>query len=119
MPPDTVVIGAGIAGLTAAHELSKLGYGVIVLEKDQRVGGRIRTEVVDGIPLDVGAGFIANFYENTLQLLKELDLTQFLIPIPGVGAVVRNGHLVQLGAGLGPLTTKSKALLCWTFARVL
>ncbi len=49
-----VVIGAGPAGLTAAVELGRLGRPVIVLEKDQLVGGIARTEVYKGYHFDIG-----------------------------------------------------------------
>ena len=50
-----VVIGGGISGLTAAFELVRRGVRpVIVLEADERFGGKIRTEMIDGITVDVG-----------------------------------------------------------------
>lgn len=51
---DAVVVGAGLAGLTAARILHRLGYAVLVLEQHQEVGGRIRTDRVDGFRLDHG-----------------------------------------------------------------
>ncbi|HAN23862.1 MAG TPA: putrescine oxidase, partial [Microbacterium ginsengisoli] len=44
---DVVVIGAGAAGLTAAHELRRQGLSVAVLEARDRVGGRLWTDTVD------------------------------------------------------------------------
>lgn len=52
--PDAVVIGAGIAGLSAARELAKAGHSVSILEASDGVGGRVRTDVVDGFLLDRG-----------------------------------------------------------------
>lgn len=55
----TVVIGAGIAGLTAAHELHLAGEVVTVLEARDRVGGRVWTDrTFAGIPVEFGAEFI-------------------------------------------------------------
>jgi phytoene dehydrogenase-like protein len=51
---DAVVVGAGLAGLTAARILHRLGYAVLVLEQHEEVGGRIRTDLVDGFRLDHG-----------------------------------------------------------------
>lgn len=50
-PPQNkkvIVIGAGMAGLAAAYELSKAGYDVKILERQDRVGGRIKTEYFGG-----------------------------------------------------------------------
>ncbi|MFJ4962256.1 FAD-dependent oxidoreductase [Streptomyces sp. NPDC088729] len=49
---DVVIIGAGIAGLSAAHLLTRAGLGVSVLEAASRVGGRLVTDDLDGFRLD-------------------------------------------------------------------
>lgn len=51
---DAVIIGAGLAGLTATRLLADAGYRVVLLEADDGVGGRVRTDVVDGFRLDRG-----------------------------------------------------------------
>lgn len=51
-----IVVGAGLAGLSAARELSHRGYEVTVLEADSRVGGRLRSaKLQDGAAVDLGA----------------------------------------------------------------
>ncbi len=49
------VVGAGVAGRTAAYELGQAGVDVLVLEGSDRVGGKLRLAEVDGVTLDVGA----------------------------------------------------------------
>ena len=51
---SVVIIGAGPAGLTAAHELVKQGIQAIVLEQADRVGGISRTETYKGYRFDIG-----------------------------------------------------------------
>ena len=55
---DTIVIGAGVAGLTAARLLTAAGRPVLVLEARDRVGGRVVTDRTDGLVTDLGASWI-------------------------------------------------------------
>src|SRR5205809_369280 len=59
-PSDVLIIGAGAAGLAAAHELSRAGRKVIVLEARDRIGGRIFTHKDPSIPIpiELGAEFV-------------------------------------------------------------
>jgi len=58
-PPDAIaVIGAGIAGLTAARELSGAGRAVVVFDKGRGVGGRLSTRRTDHGPFDHGAQYV-------------------------------------------------------------
>lgn len=54
MHADVVVVGAGLAGLRCAQALTEAGRDVVVLEADEVVGGRIRTERIDGFLVDRG-----------------------------------------------------------------
>jgi predicted NAD/FAD-dependent oxidoreductase len=55
---DTLIVGAGIAGLTAAAELRARGQRVLVLEKSRGLGGRAATRRRDGLPIDHGAQYV-------------------------------------------------------------
>lgn len=74
--PDVIVIGAGIAGLTAAQTLQKQGYQVVVLEARNRIGGRIWTDrSLNQIPLDLGASWIHGIQGNPLsQLVQDFKI---------------------------------------------
>jgi len=54
MDADVIVVGAGLAGLRCAGRLVELGHQVLVCESDDTVGGRVRTDVVDGFRCDRG-----------------------------------------------------------------
>lgn len=60
------IIGAGIAGLTAARMLADDGYKVTVFEARDRIGGRLWTDQALGIPLDLGASWIHGLKGNPL-----------------------------------------------------
>ena len=64
-----VVIGAGLAGLAAARELSIHGVDVTVLEAGDTVGGRVRTDVVDGYQLDRGFQLYNPAYPEAARVL--------------------------------------------------
>jgi protoporphyrinogen/coproporphyrinogen III oxidase len=74
MSRSCVVIGGGVAGLTAAFRLANAGIRVTVLEAESTFGGRARTEIVNGCVVNTGAGFVASFYDATLALLRELRI---------------------------------------------
>lgn len=54
MARPVIVVGAGMAGLTCARALHRAGVEVLVLERDERIGGRMQSDVVDGFMLDRG-----------------------------------------------------------------
>ncbi|MEF3273124.1 MAG: FAD-dependent oxidoreductase [Chloroflexus sp.] len=68
-----IVIGAGIAGLAAAHTLYAAGYPVLVLEARQRIGGRIWTDERYG-PVEFGAEFIHGQRAATWELVQRAGL---------------------------------------------
>ena len=65
-------MGAGFAGLTAARDLVRLGYDVIVLEGRDRVGGRSSTTTIAGTPVDLGGTFVGPTQDAVAELAREL-----------------------------------------------
>jgi predicted NAD/FAD-dependent oxidoreductase len=80
---DVLIVGAGLAGLAAARELSIHGIDVTVLERDEHVGGRVQSDVVDGLTLDRGFQLYNPAYPEAARVLDHdaLDLRAFT---PGV-----------------------------------
>jgi putrescine oxidase len=74
---DVVVIGAGATGLSAAHALKQAGRSVVVLEARDRVGGRLWTDEVDGVDLELGGQWVSPDQEELLRVLDELGLETF------------------------------------------
>ncbi|GAA2102035.1 FAD-dependent oxidoreductase [Kitasatospora saccharophila] len=74
-PRSVVVVGAGLAGLTAAVELAERGVRVTVLEARERVGGRARgVEVAPGRWIDAGAAYLGDRHTALHALLATCDL---------------------------------------------
>ena len=76
---DVAIIGAGPAGLTAAYLLSKKGYSVTVIEKDERyVGGISRTVEVDGYRFDIGGHRFFSKSKEVVDLWNEILPDDFI-----------------------------------------
>ena len=71
---NIAVIGAGIAGLTCAYELQKMGHHVEVFEKESYVGGRMSTRTKRGFPMDIGANHLANVYTHMRGYAEEFGI---------------------------------------------
>jgi len=73
---DVVVVGAGLAGLSAARDLMNSGTDVLVLEARNRPGGRVeQTTLADGRIVQLGGEVIGPFHEAYVGLVEELGLT--------------------------------------------
>lgn len=68
---DVLIIGAGLAGLSAAQRLIECDREVLVLEARSRIGGRVWTTSTFGAPMDLGAGWIHGWKDNPLWELAQ------------------------------------------------
>jgi phytoene dehydrogenase-like protein len=89
---DVVVVGAGLAGLACARRLARAGVTTTVLEAADGVGGRVRTDRVDGMLLDRGFQVHNTGYPEAVRVLDHdaLDLQRF-----SAGALVRVGDRLR------------------------
>lgn len=80
---DVLIIGAGLSGLACAVELAVLNVDFMVLEADDRVGGRVKTDRINGFSLDHGFQVLQTAYPEAQRQLDfdQLDLSPF---VPGV-----------------------------------
>ena len=97
-----LIIGGGLAGLTAANYLHRAGIACTVLEATDRVGGRVKTDVVDGFRLDHGFQVLLTAYPETRALLdyQKLQLRNFL---PGALLLRPDGGRERIGDPLRDL----------------
>ncbi len=87
--PHIIVIGAGLSGLAASLEVEKLGGSVTILERTDTLGGRVKTDRMNGFLLDHGFQVLLTSYPELkrLHILDSLNLKAFLS-----GAICHRGH---------------------------
>ncbi|MBL7849483.1 MAG: FAD-dependent oxidoreductase [Cyclobacteriaceae bacterium] len=72
------IVGGGAAGLSAAYFLKERGYrNVVVLEKEDRVGGKCLSLTVNGKSFDLGANYITSSYENVMHLARKFGAAMY------------------------------------------
>ncbi|HEY3185909.1 MAG TPA: FAD-dependent oxidoreductase, partial [Solirubrobacteraceae bacterium] len=96
---DVAIVGAGLAGLTAARELTRAGHSVTVLEARDRVGGRTLNEGIGrGHTVDAGAQFAGPTQDHILALAKAVGVKTFPTYNAGENVLYLDGQLTRYDA---------------------
>ena len=105
---DVLIIGAGLAGLSAAITLQEAGRDVRVIDSSDRPGGRVTSDIIDGFICDRGFQLINSQYPalQALDVIKEIDF----IPAPRIIEVAMGSDRRALGdPRVAPWTALDKA----------
>ena len=79
---NITIVGAGIAGLSAAFELQQSGFEVMLLEGSERLGGKILTSEIEGFNIDAGPDSFLTRDPEMRELCFSLgvEMNSFLLP---------------------------------------
>jgi protoporphyrinogen oxidase len=94
--PTVAVVGAGIAGLAAAHDLRAAGYAPVVMEERDRVGGRIWTVDRGDFRMDLGTAVYLGTYQESIDLIHEMGLDGEFTERDAVCVLAREGRTHHL-----------------------
>lgn len=100
---DVVIVGAGLAGLACARELTRSGRACLVLEARDRVGGRILNGALpDGQPIEIGGQWVGPTQDRILALAQELGVGTYKTYDRGQYIDYRNGLALPYGGFADP-----------------
>src|SRR5947209_4813127 len=106
------VVGGGITGLATAYFLQQAGVAVTLIEADHRLGGKIRTDTLAGVPVEAGPDAFLARVPSAVELCRDLGLGDELVaPASGTAFIWTGGrlrplpgrHVLGVPTGLGPL----------------
>lgn len=91
-----IVVGAGLAGTSAAFTLRRAGWEVKLIESGSQVGGRANTIEKQGYLIDTGCSATTSAYTSYFALAREAGVVDRIVPASPVVGIVRDGKVFQI-----------------------
>ena len=102
------IIGAGIAGLSAAYKLTEAGFQPVIFEKEAFVGGRMSSKNLDGFIVDKAAYTIPATHKNLRRFCKEMGMKRSLVPTPGTYSTFSAGKEYKIKIEIGRASCRER-----------
>src|SRR3954451_3212701 len=96
---DAIVVGGGLAGLTAARDLAHCGFSTVLVEARDRLGGRTSTQTIAGREVDTGGTYF-HWFEAALWR----EVMRYELPVVLSAVMAAERYLVAGGDGLVPMS---------------
>ncbi len=99
-----LVLGGGVAGLSAAHELAERKFEVTILESSDDIGGRARSKKISGLPTEHGFHFFPAFYRHLIDTMRRIPSAGGAFPRQSVvDDLVASSRVIMARDGLTEL----------------
>ncbi|HEY9867474.1 MAG TPA: FAD-dependent oxidoreductase, partial [Candidatus Obscuribacterales bacterium] len=90
---DCIIVGSGLSGLIAARNLHRAGHQILVLEAQDRIGGRMYgQQIAPNQYIDFGGQWVGPTQDRFLALLDEYKIPRFPSPLEGKTVFLYNGQ---------------------------
>jgi monoamine oxidase len=77
MQKKIIILGGGLSGIYLGYKLKKAGFSIVILEANDRIGGRIYTQNIENTTIELGAAWLWRYNEELLKVCNELDIALF------------------------------------------
>lgn len=114
-----IVVGGGLAGLTAAYRLTTAGWQVKLLETNDYPGGRAASTQKQGYIIDTGATGVGDCYTEYLDLINELEISDQLVFSSAINGTLRDGRIYEVDGNRPLLSGALSTLFSWRSKLIL
>ncbi len=119
MTQRIIIVGAGVSGIAAGVELKQRGYDVTLLDKNDYIGGRVRSLTKNGFTMEKGASILPSKYVHIVNRLQAMNLSHLLQPGGSVVGFARDGKIHCMDSARMMIDGITTQLISWPSKMVM